>query len=58
MAELENKNEIMIQLPWLVPQQALVQTATVIENPRKKLELDLNHSTDTTAISTFGLSYL
>lgn len=58
MAELDDKNEMMIQLPWAVPQQALVQTATVIENPRKKLELDLNHSTDTTAISSFGLSVI
>lgn len=49
----ENNNEAMIQLPWTVPQQPLVQTASVVENPSRKMELDLNHSTDTTAIWSF-----
>ncbi|WP_278363688.1 hypothetical protein [Acinetobacter schindleri] len=51
--EQENNNEAMIQLPWTVPQQPLVQTASVVENPSRKMELDLNHSTDTTAIWSF-----
>ena len=49
----QNNNEVMIQLPWTVPQQPLVQTASVVENPSRKMELDLNHSTDTTAIWSF-----
>src|SRR5690606_29934274 len=48
----------MIQLPWTVPQQPLIQEATVVENPNQKMELDLNHSTDTTAISSFTLSVI
>src|SRR5690606_30337363 len=48
----------MIQLPWTVPQQPLIQEATVVENPNQKMELDLNHSTDTTAISSFTLSII
>ena len=53
-----NNNEEMIQLPWTVPQQPLIQEATVVENPNQKMELDLNHSTDTTAISSFTLSVI
>ncbi len=55
--QLEN-SDLVIQLPWAVPQQPLVQTASVVENSNRKMELDLNHSTDTTAISSFGLSVL
>ena len=48
----------MIQLPWTVPQQPLVQTTSMVENPNKKMELNLTHSTDTTAISSFALSVI
>src|SRR5690606_40777093 len=51
-------NAVMIQLPWTVPQQPFDQTASVVENPNRKMELDLNHSTDTTAISPFTLSVI
>ncbi|MFZ0022115.1 hypothetical protein [Acinetobacter sp.] len=54
----ENNNEVMIQLPWAVPQQPLVQTTSMVENPNKKMELNLTHSTDTTAISSFALSVI
>ncbi|MFN4366592.1 MAG: hypothetical protein ACK4GA_03010 [Acinetobacter sp.] len=57
MAE-QNNNEVMIQLPWTVPQQPLVQTTSMVENPNKKMELNLTHSTDTTAISSFALSVI
>lgn len=57
MAE-QNNNAVMIQLPWTVPQQPFDQTASVVENPNRKMELDLNHSTDTTAISPFTLSVI
>ncbi|WP_180076238.1 hypothetical protein [Acinetobacter sp. YH12106] len=45
-------------MPWTVPQQPFDQTASVVENPNRKMELDLNHSTDTTAISSFTLSVI
>jgi len=54
----QNNNEVMIQLPWTVPQQPLVQTTSMVENPNKKMELNLTHSTDTTAISSFALSVI
>ncbi|WP_252718444.1 hypothetical protein [Acinetobacter lwoffii] len=57
MAE-QNNNEVMIQLPWTVPQQPLVQTTSMVENPNKKMELNLTHSTDTTAISSLALSVI
>ncbi len=41
-----------------MPQQPFDQTASVVENPNRKMELDLNHSTDTTAISSFTLSVI
>lgn len=53
--QLEN-SDLVIQLPWAVPQQPLVQTASVVENSNRKMELNLNHSTDTTAISSFEQS--
>lgn len=54
----QENSDLVIQLPWTVPQQPLVQTASVVENPSRKMELDLNHSTDTTAISSFVLSMI
>jgi len=54
----QNNNEVMIQLPWTVPQQPLVQTTSMVENPNKKMELNLTHSTDTTAISSLALSVI
>lgn len=59
MAELENTNEMMIQLPWAVPQQPLVTTQIQIDPETKKIPLDLNvSSTDTTAIWITGLSFI
>lgn len=53
MAEQEGKQALMIQLPWTVPQQENNQ-AMILQQPNKqKVYLDLNHSTDTTAIWSF-----
>ena len=58
MAE-EKDNEMMIQLPWIVPQQPLVKTEISAEINQQKIPLDLNvTSTDTTAISSFTLSVI
>ena len=54
----ENNNEVMIQLPWAVPQQPLVQTTSILENLNKKMELNLTHSTDTTAIWSFIIAMI
>ena len=48
----------MIQLPWAVPQQPLVQTTSILENLNKKMELNLTHSTDTTAIWSFIIAMI
>ena len=53
MAE-QDSNDIVIQLPWVVPQQPSVQTI-VLQQPAKT-HLELNASTDKTAISSFALS--
>lgn len=53
MAE-QNNNEVMIQLPWTVPQQPNIQTI-VLQQPAKT-HMELNASTDKTAISSFALS--
>ena len=53
MAE-QDSNSIGIQLPWTVPQQPSVQTI-VLQQPAKT-HLELNASTDKTAISSFALS--
>lgn len=53
MAEQDSKN-VMIQLPWTVPQQPNVQTI-VLQQPAKT-HMELNASTDKTAISSFALS--
>ena len=58
MAELESKNELMIQLPWTVPQQPLVKTQIQVDSTTNKIPLDIQHSTDTTAIWTTGLSFV
>jgi hypothetical protein len=53
MAEQDSNNEIIVQLPWIVPQQGNTQ-AVVLQQPNgQKVYLDLNHSTDTTAIWSF-----
>lgn len=54
MAEQEGKQALMIQLPWTVPQQPNVQTI-VLQQPAKT-HMELNASTDKTAISSFALS--
>ena len=53
MAE-QDSNSIGIQLPWTVPQQPSVQTI-VLQQPAKT-DMELNASTDKTAISSFALS--
>jgi len=53
MAEQDSKN-VMIQLPWTVPQQPNVQTI-VLQQPAQT-HMELNASTDKTAISSFALS--
>lgn len=55
MAE-QDSNSIGIQLPWTVPQQPSVQTI-VLQQPAKT-HLELNASTDKTAISSFALSVI
>jgi len=50
----EKNNEMRIQLPWTVPQQPNVQTI-VLQQPAKT-HMELNTSTDKTAISSFALS--
>jgi len=55
----QNNNEVMIQLPWTVPQQPLYTTHIEVDSESKKIPLDLNvSSTDTTAISSFALSVI
>ncbi|TCB51102.1 hypothetical protein E0H80_06970 [Acinetobacter sp. ANC 4779] len=56
MAEQEDKQALMIQLPWTVPQQPNVQTI-VLQQPAKT-HMELNASTDKTAISSFALSVI
>lgn len=53
MPEQESKN-VVIQLPWAVPQQPSLQTI-VLQQPAKT-HMELNASTDKTAISSFALS--
>ncbi|WP_179998387.1 hypothetical protein [Acinetobacter sp. YH12239] len=57
--ELKHNQDVMIQLPWTVPQQSLY-TASIQVNPEtQKIPLDLNvSSTDTTAIWITGLSFI
>ena len=54
MEQEKFKHDIVIQLPWTVPQQQNVQTL-VIQQPAKT-HMELNASTDKTAISSFALS--
>jgi len=51
--QLEN-SDLIIQLPWTVPQPPNVQTI-VLQQPAKT-HMELNASTDKTAISSFALS--
>ena len=50
----QDSNDIVIQLPWTVPQQPSVQTI-VFQQPAKT-HMELNASTDKTAILSFALS--
>lgn len=50
----QDSNDIVIQLPWTVPQQPSVQTI-VLKQPAQT-HMELNASTDKTAISSFALS--
>ena len=46
MAQAENTQAFMIQLPWTAPEQPNVQ-AIVLQYPKEqKIYLDLAHSTD------------
>lgn len=52
----QNNNEVMIQLPWTVPQQPLVTTQISVDPKTSKIPLDIQHSTDTTAIWSFVIA--
>lgn len=54
----QNNNEVMIQLPWTVPQQPLVTTQISVDPKNPTIPLEIQHSTDTTAISSFALSVI
>lgn len=54
MANQQENLDVLIQLPWTVPQQPNVQTI-VLQQPTKT-HMELNASTDKTAISSFALS--
>ena len=57
MAErLNNNDEVMIQLPWTVPQQSLYIPYIEVDPTTKKIPLDIQHSTDTTAIWSFVIA--
>ncbi len=58
MAEQEGKQALMIQLPWTVPQQENTQAVILQQPNRQKVYLDLNHSTDTTAIWSFVIAMI
>lgn len=51
--ELKNNQDVMIQLPWTVPQQPLYTASIQIDPKTQKIPLDITHSEDTTAISSF-----
>ncbi len=51
---MNEKNEQMILLPWIMPQQQSTQTI-ILQQPAKT-HMELNASTDKTAISSFALS--
>jgi hypothetical protein len=54
LANQQENLDVLIQLPWTVPQQPNVQTI-VLQQPTKT-HMELNASTDKTAISSFALS--
>ncbi|WP_180027553.1 hypothetical protein [Acinetobacter sp. YH16032] len=56
--ELMNDQDVMIQLPWTVPQQPLYMTNILVDPKTQKIPLNIQHSTDTTAISSFALSVI
>lgn len=51
--ELKHNQDVMIQLPWTVPQQPLYTANIQVDPETQKIPLDLSHSTDTTAIGSF-----
>lgn len=52
----QDSNDIVIQLPWTVPQQPSVQTI-VFQQPAKT-HMELNASTDKTAILSLSLIHI
>ncbi|EZQ11505.1 hypothetical protein [Acinetobacter sp. Ver3] len=55
--ELKHNQDVMIQLPWTVPQQPLYTASIQIDPETQKIPLDLNvSSTDTTAIWSFMIA--
>lgn len=50
--ELKHNQDVMIQLPWTVPQQPVIAYIQV-DPETQKIPLDITHSEDTTAISSF-----
>lgn len=58
MAQAENTQAFMIQLPWTVPEQPNVQ-AIVLQHPKEqKIYLDLAHSTDWVVAASIFISAL
>lgn len=58
MAQAENTQAFMIQLPWTVPEQPNVQ-AIVLQHPKEqKIYLDLTHSTDWVVAASILISAL
>ncbi|WP_407306044.1 hypothetical protein [Acinetobacter sp.] len=54
-----NNNEVMIQLPWTVPQQPLYTTHVNVDPESKKIPIDLNvSSTDWVVAGSVLLSFL
>lgn len=57
--QLKYNQDVMIQLPWTVPQQPLYTASIQVDPETQKIPLDLNvSSTDTTAISSFTISMI
>ena len=54
MTQKNTEPELMIQLPWTVPQNV----QTIVIQPPAKTHMELNASTDKTAISSFSLSVI
>ncbi|NHB57771.1 hypothetical protein G9F32_06960 [Acinetobacter sp. 194] len=57
VTDKHDAQEVMIQLPWVVPPQPAVSTHIVAETNQSRVPLDLNvSSTDTTAIWSFVIA--